>query len=144
MKKESWVVVANSSVARVFRLDKLKLTEIDTLVHPQSRMLDRELVSDRPGQTNESLGTSRSQMEAPTSPKKVEAINFAKQIAGHLDLARAKGQIDKVFLAAAPSFLGLIRQEMNQLTEKLIAAEIDKDITHMKPDAILGYFPIGL
>lgn len=144
MKKDSWIVVANSSVARLFKLDKLKLIEMDSLIHPQSRMQDRDLVTDHPGQTNESMGTSRSQMEVQNPPKKMEAINFAKQIADHLDLARAKGQLEKIYLAATPSFLGLIRQEMSQTTEKLVEAEIDKDITHMKPDVILGYFPIGL
>ncbi len=144
MKKQSWIVVANSTIARVFKLEKLKLTELECLIHPESRLKQQDLVSDKAGRTNESMFPSRSAMEQENSPKKVEAILFAKQIAEHLDLARTRGQIEKIFLAATPSFLGLLRQEMTNLTVKLVEAEVDKDITHLKPDDIKNYFPIGL
>jgi hypothetical protein len=77
MKKQSWIVVANSTIARVFKLEKLKLTELECLIHPESRLKQQDLVSDKAGRTNESMFPSRSAMEQENSPKKVEAILFA-------------------------------------------------------------------
>lgn len=144
MKKESWVIVANSAHARIFRLEKLALEEMDALIHPECRMHEKDLIADKPGATYEGMSQGRVSMEQQKSPKKHEASIFAKQIAEHLDLARSRGEIERVFLAASPSFLGLLRQEMNNLTAGLVAAEVDKDITHLKPNEIISYFPIGL
>ena len=144
MKKETWVVVANSTQARIFRLQNLELVEMDAMIHPESRMHEKDLIADKPGATYAGVASGRYGMEQQQSPKKNEAIIFAKQLIDHLDNARSTGQIDRLFLAATPSFLGLLRQEMSQLTANLIASEVDKDITGLRPDEIRGYFPIGL
>lgn len=144
MKKESWVIIANSSHARLFKLENLDLIEMDSLIHPECRMHEKDLVADKPGATYEGVGQGRVSMEQQQSPKKREATLFAKQVAEHLDLARSKGEIDRVFIAASPSFLGLLRQEMNDRTAGLVAAEVDKDITSLKVNEIISYFPIGL
>jgi protein required for attachment to host cells len=143
MKKETWVVVANSTQARIFKLNNLELIEIDAMIHPASRMHERDLIADRPGTAYAGVASGRYGLEQQ-SPKKNEAIIFSKQLIDRLDNARSTGQVERLFLAATPSFLGLLRQGMNQLTTNLIAAEVDKDITDLKPDEIISYFPIGL
>lgn len=144
MKKKSWVVVANSAQARLFKLDNLALSEMDSLVHAESRMHGIDLTTDKSGNNHEGIGSGHAALEKQFSPKKHEAIIFAKQLAAHLDHARSSGEIDKLFLAASPSFLGLLRQEMNVLTANLVVAEVDKDITHLKTNEIIKHFPIGL
>ena len=144
MKKQSWIVVANSSLARVFRLENLKLHEMDSLVHAKSRMHGIELTSDKSGENRESAGHGNASLSKQITPKKHEAIVFAKEVAGHLDLARSRGQIDRLFLAASPPFLGLLRQELNHQTAGMVSVEVDKDITHLLPEQIIEYFPIGL
>jgi len=145
MKKESWVVAANSVNARLFRLEKLKLVEMDALVHPESRLHEKDLVADKPGLTFESFGPgARFPMGQQQSPKKTEAVIFAKQVGERLELARARGEIERLYIAASPSFLGLLRQELSDQTADLIESEVAKDITQLKPDEILKYFPIGL
>lgn len=144
MKKETWVVVANSSQARIFKLEKLALQEIETFIHPQSRLHEGDLVADKYGTTNPSIGISRDSMDQQTSAKKVEAINFAKQVSDFMESARTSDKIERFFVAASPAFLGLLRQELHQATASLIAEEVAKDITHMQPKEIITYFPIGL
>ncbi len=145
MQKATWILVANSANARIFKLQKgLKLQEIQTFIHAESRMHEKDLISDKPGVAYKGVGSVRVGMQQQVPPKKVEAISFAKQIADFLEAARAKGDIDRIFLAANPAFLGLLRHELTSLTSKIIAHEVDKDITHQRPEEIIKYFPIGL
>ena len=144
MKKETWIVVANSTLARLFKLNNRELVEMTTMVHPESRLHDRDLVTDKPGVSYARVGPGRYGMEPQQTPKKTEALLFAKQVASHLDNARSTGQIDRLFLAATPSFLGVLRHALDPHTLSLIASEVDKDITSHKPGDIIGYFPIGL
>lgn len=144
MQKETWIVVANSTQARIFKLEGLTLIEQDSLIHAESRMHEKDLIADKPGAAYSGVAQGRYGMGQQQSPKKIEVSLFAKQISDHLDNARATGRLERIYLAASPSFLGLLRSEMNNHTQNLVAAEVDKDITHMKEDEILGYFPIGL
>ncbi|ADI38618.1 putative uncharacterized protein [Waddlia chondrophila 2032/99] len=142
MSKETWVLVANSSVARFFRLDKLQLIEMEAFVNPEGRMQNKDLASDKPGATFD--GSGRYPMTKSHTLKEAEVEAFAKKVADRLDLARASGQVNRVFIAANPSFLGLLRGSMTHSCEAIVEKSIDKDITNMKPDEIFGYFPIGL
>jgi protein required for attachment to host cells len=40
--------------------------------------------------------------------------------------------------------LGLLRQALDAATAKLLAGEVDKDMTHMKPQEILMHLPFLL
>lgn len=143
MKKATWIVVANSSLAKIFRLEKNRaLTELQVLEHPQSRLHDRDLTSSLPGRTFDSVGPGRHAVQAQNDPKHMEFVQFAKQLCQHIESAREKGSFDRLFIAASPAFLGLFRQELSDLTLKLVAGEIDKDMTHMKPDEITKHLPL--
>ncbi|MGA8164402.1 MAG: host attachment protein [Waddliaceae bacterium] len=144
MKKETWVIVANNSQARLFKLDRLNLVEIEAFIHPEGRLHERDLTADEPGVYHPRVGEGKYAMGQQHSPKKNEAILFAKKLGDFLENARGRGDIERLFIAASPGFLGLLRQEMTHHTSQLIAAEVDKDITHLKPEDIRGYFPIGL
>jgi len=142
MVKDTWIVVANSTLARIFRLDKLQLIEMDSMINPEGRMQSKDLASDKPGIAFD--GAGRYAMNKAHTPKEAEIESFAKKVAEHIDHARASGQIDRVFIAANPGFLGLLRGSMTHASAGMIAHYIDKDITGMKPDEIRSYFPIGL
>lgn len=133
----TWIIVANSSVARFFEIQKDgQLKEFNTLIHPESRLHGRDLTSDRPGRTFESVGKGRSAMEQHTSPKEVEFETFAHYISDHLATAHGEGQFDRLYIAAGPHFLGLLRQAIKPSTAKAIQSTIDKDMTQMTPEEI--------
>lgn len=142
MSKNTWIVVANSSIARVFELEKLQLIEMDTLVNPDGRVYDKDLASDKPGAAFD--GSGRYSLNKSHSLKEAGVELFAKKVADHIDQARARNQIDRVFIAANPSFLGELRRSMSNQCESIISHSVDKDITGLKPDEIVSYFPIGL
>ena len=142
MKKDNWLLVANSSLARIYKLDKNhQLTELKVLEHPESRLRNSDLVEDKPGRDFESSGTRRHALEQKTSPKKQEFTVFAKLLADYLENARNQGGFDALYIAASPSLLGLLRQSMHANTAKLIKGEVDKDMTLLKPHEIPPLLP---
>lgn len=142
MKKENWLLVANSSLARIYKLDKNhQLTELKVLEHPESRLHNIDLVEDKPGRDFESSGTRRHALEQKTSPKKQEFTIFARLLADYLENARNQGAFDALYIAASPSLLGLLRQSMHANTAKLIKGEVDKDMTLLKPHEIPPLLP---
>lgn len=144
MKKNAWIVIANSSLARIFEVENhTNLKELNQLIHPASRQHAKDLVSDRPGRSFESVGTARHSMEPKSHPHDQEIVEFAKKLCAHLDAARTHGSINRIYIAANPHFLGLIRKHLPAQTAQLIAAEVDKDITTLKPQEILEYFTIS-
>lgn len=142
MKKKPWLIVANSSLARIFTFEKrLELKELKVFEHPESRLHNIDLVSDRPGRDFESVGTTRHALEPKTSPKQLEIILFAKQLADYLEQEHNKGEFEVLYIAANPSLLGLLRQSLHPNITKLIKAETDKDLTQMKIHEIPDHLP---
>lgn len=145
MKKDIWIIVANSSHAKIFKVERNKeLIEVEDLIHVQSRQKDSELVTSKPGRQFDSLGMGRHAYQQKTSPKLQEFETFARQIANHLDIAREKGLFNKLYLAANPSFLGILRPLLSNLTEELIAGEVAKDMTQLKMQEIRDHLPFVL
>jgi len=142
MNKNSWLIVANSSLARLFRFVTLReLEEIKVFEHPESRLHNLDFTTDRPGRDFESMGTGRHALEPKVLPKQQEFEEFAKQLADYLEQARQHGDFDTLYIAASPMLLGMLRQALNPNTTKLIKGEIDKDITHMPIREIPSYLP---
>ncbi len=142
MKKDTWLVVANSSSAKIFKVaHKQTLIELEVFEHPESRLHNRDLVSDKPGRDFESMGATRHAVEPRIWPHQQEVINFAKQLAEHLETALNKGEYEKVYIAATPTMLGIMRNSFHPNTAKHVGGEVDKDMTHMKPDEIIKNVP---
>ena len=140
MNKTTWVLVANSSIARLFHLETLqKLNEINQFEHPESRLKNMDLVSDKPGRDFESFNNTRHAMEQKTMPKKLEAFQFAKHLAEYLEQASERGKYDELMLIAGPTFLGVLRETISPNLAKLIKKEIDKDLTQLTPKEILSH-----
>ena len=141
--KTTWVLVADSSRARVFEAATAggEIKEIDTFVHTESRLREQDLTQDLPGRTFDSHGEGRHAMGAKRSPKQQERINFASQLNEHLDSACKQNRFDQLVIAASPEFLGLIRAGLSSPTAKLVTTFIDKDLTRETPAQIRTHLP---
>lgn len=139
----TWVVVADSTRARIFDAESASagLSEVETLMHPEGRMHDRDITSDLPGRSFDSLGHARHAMELPTDPKHELAIEFARTIARHLDAARVKKDYEQLVIVAAPTFLGLLRDQLNNTCRKLVAFELNKHLVQQTPEEIRSHLP---
>lgn len=137
-----WTLVADASRARVFQADAPNgaLREIITLTHPASRQHEGDLVSDRSGHdldpTTGGHGLGRGQEH-----KADEAMHFAKEICERLEQGHNEGSYGKLYLMAAPHFLGLLRQHLAKPVQQLVADEVDKDLTTADEAEIRAHLP---
>lgn len=136
-KNHTWIVVANKCQAKIFRLVKFpKIEEITFLEHPESRLHNQDLVSSKPGRNFQSGGTTRHAYQPEVEPKQQEAIKFAIKVAHHLETAFQKGEFNRLYILAEPGFLGLLRQHLHSEVQKIIVAEVPKDLTTSEPTLI--------
>lgn len=132
MHKETWVVVCNKEKARIFEVEKFGLLkEIHTLVHLQSGMKADKLQSDDLGQSSEMFSMGHNTMEPHTPLKLKEAMLFAKEVAKYLGTSKNDFRFKRMFLYAEPSFLGLLREELDPNVIKCVEEEHPKDLTKL-------------
>lgn len=125
----AWVVVADTSRARIFSAENFNspLREIQTLAHPAARLHKGDLVSDRPGRDRNTSAGSHD-MGHDSDAKQEQAIRFASQVCETLECGRTNGRFNKLYVLAAPGFLGMLRKQQSSSLQKMIAGEIDKNL----------------
>ena len=140
--RKTWVVVADNSRARIFTAEtpSSQLIEVDSIVHPEARMHDRDITSDLPGRGSGS-GGARHSYETETDAKDHENAGFAKRIAGFLDDARKCEKFRQLIIVAAPALLGNLRSGLNDQTRKMVSLELDKNLSQLSPVDIRKHMP---
>lgn len=154
---KTWVVVADASRARFFRIEENAaahggsqfapggevlagaLVEINDLTHPASRQHANELASDEPGVSNVMGMHGKFGMDEKVQPKEEEAIRFAKEVAE--TLRKHVADFDRLVVVAAPHFLGLLRADLDKGVEAKVVTEIDKDLSAMSAADIRAHLP---
>jgi protein required for attachment to host cells len=125
----TWIVVADSSHARIFQLrdGRLPAEEILDLANPLGRADNRQLASDGHGQYfgPDGHGHTAPRVEEPVQH---EVRQFARLIGHRLDHAAAQQSFQRLALVAAPRFLGLLRESLDKQTRKLVTAELAKNV----------------
>lgn len=134
MTLQNWVVVADSNLAKIYTHKSNSHNEppilLHTLEHPESKLRDQDLVSDRPGHFK-TRGTSRGAYVPRTDPKDVEIDKFAQQLAHLLDQGRVQNQFDHLLIFADPHFYGLMGMHMTKHVKDMIKKVVQKDYTHL-------------
>ncbi len=138
-----WILVAESANAVIYSANKptSSLSKVQSFSHPESRMHEQELTSDLPGRAFDSQGANRHTMGSSVEPKKEEAIRFAKEIVDALELGRSQCRFGKLYIAAPPEFLGLLRAHLSAPLAVVIAEEINKNLTALKPAELRKQLP---
>lgn len=141
-----WILSANSSQATIFSAESqvAQPVAIATMENPAARIKPMDLVSDRPGRTFDSFGGQRHAKSSEVDPREQEQIRFAKLIVERLERGRLEGEFDRLVVAAGPEFLGELRTHFGAPLKALIAHEIDKDYTALKPAELRSRLPAQL
>ena len=128
----TWIVLADSSRARILEASSATsdLAEVATIEHPQSRAHERDLTTDAPGTRFATAGHGRHGGGPATSAKDEQAVLFARELAERLDRDLMDGRYHRLIVAAAPKFLGLLREELTTLTTSVMALEYPKNWVH--------------
>lgn len=133
-----WIVVADQTLARIFSMNRLTapLTEVESLVHPEGRLHEGQMVSDRPGRGNVPGSAGRHAVENDVRRKEASTEAFAREIAARLDRARHENLFEKLAIVAPPRMLGLIRKELTAQTSERVDHEVAKEIARLEPATI--------
>lgn len=139
---KTWVVVAESSRSRIFNMEKVNgpLVEILSLDNPEARKHDAELHATRTGKSFDSHGHAMHDISEHNASKQ-EAERFARKLAELLDSHRLTGDYDQLILFASPSFLGLLREYINEPTNRLIIHDSNKNLVQFNAEKIRDHIP---
>jgi protein required for attachment to host cells len=137
-----WIVVADASRARFFTADKPAgpLTETETLNNPEARLHEGALVTDRGGRGSNGAG-ARHGYGTGNQAKEEAANRFAAEVCRHLEKGRNGHAIGKLYVMAAPSFLGLLRKHQSDALRGLIRDEVAADLSTQPPERIRERLP---
>lgn len=144
--KSVWVLVADSSQARIFSAENSQadLIEIETLFHPEGRLHEQDMVSDLPGKVSGPQGAGRHAYSDENSPKEQEEINFALRVAHYLSDELNQNKYERLYMVAAPAFLGDLRNAISTRVEKHVAFSLGKNIVMLSPEEIRTHLPLSL
>jgi protein required for attachment to host cells len=137
------IVVADQAEAIFYDSSSLEAAprEVARISDPLAHLHDRDLVSDRPGRSYESVGGARHAIERENDPRHREAVRFARRIARRLDEARRRNEYEQLIVVAGPPFLGLMRRELSGPTRQRVVHEIRKDLVHSPMAALRKHLP---
>jgi protein required for attachment to host cells len=138
----TWVLVADNSRARFFSAEKAAspLAEVNDLTYPEARLHEGDLVSDEngrdrnPGRGTHAVGTGG-------SAKQEGADRFALMVCNELESARNSGSFRKLYVVAAPAFLGMLRKHQSPALKQLVVCEVDKNLATQDPATIRKHLP---
>jgi protein required for attachment to host cells len=104
-----------------------RLAEVEDFLNPGGRVHDRELITDAHPRVHGSAGAGSDREEMSASEHETEL--FAKRVGDYLDKARTAHRYDRLHLVAPPKFLGQLRKELGKEVQKLVSAELPKDLS---------------
>jgi protein required for attachment to host cells len=134
-----WIVIADGEHARFVgrepRGRTLHTVKIFTSRSAGERSSD--LVSDRPGRTFESMGTTRHAIQPKHDPHLMAKEAFVESVAEQVNAAAAAGEFDHLVLVAPDRALTTLHEALSAETRKCVVGTLGKDLTKV-PDHDLG------
>ena len=144
MPNKTWVIVAESSRAKIYELDKknsplVALKEFAAPSSTQTHAITTDIALN-----NDNSSTQDSHHFKYASPTKQDkGLTFARKISNHLDNACNNGQFDKLIIMSSPAFLGQLRKQLKQSTNRYIVSEIGKNLVRHDTQSIRAHIPFS-
>lgn len=128
--KTNWYVVAHRAEARIFeqRGVKPELSLLKKLDNPEGSMKSEALITDKPGRTPRVSGNGFDTFSEEQSIKDQITLNFARQIAHHLNDGAKRNEYDYLVVVAEPQLLGLLRKELDKNATIKLRTTLNKDL----------------
>lgn len=134
MNHITWVVVSDSCHAKVYSTIKARLfaekpsdkslTLIHELIHPEAKLRDQDLVSDKQGQFFNAT------FSEPTDPKRHENEKFALEISKLLTIGRNENSFHDLILISPPALMGMLKKQLTDHVKQMVSITIEKDYIH--------------
>lgn len=136
----AWVVATDSTTCRIYEYTKkpIQLILVEEISHPENRLRDIEITSDKPGHYKASSG-ARGAFVQSSDPKAVKIANFSREIAQQLDSGRNKHAYKNLIIIAPPHMNGLLHQHINKHVKDMVTHNIKKDVIHFNDHELIDF-----
>ena len=140
------IVVADASRARFMTAETRKgpLIESSDFVHNASRQREQQLTSDAKGTGKDATGYGNHSMGHENESHKLHKESFARELSAEIDKVLQTGETGRIYILAAPVFLGMLRKFLSKQAMKIIAGEVQKDLVSHRIEEIRSHLPILL
>ncbi len=139
-----WILIADSTKARIFTTESARspLVELDGLSQADVNAGSDNFSSAGVDSNGYDLsGHGRNDLEPIADVKESEAQHFARDVVAYLENGVDQMRCNRLVIAAAPAFLGLLREKLNNRIRSLIRYEFDKNFTQLNPKQIRRLLP---
>lgn len=136
-----WFVVADGASAQVYRLtyQPLHLEPVEGGRFHDHKAMNRDLESDRPGVSFESVGGARHAIERHSDAHLRREEHFVKHVAEFINAAATNKRFEKLLLVAPPRALASFRGDLSAKVHGLIAHEFNGDWTKLGKRDLLDH-----
>jgi protein required for attachment to host cells len=139
-KPKLWYVIADGGRARfVERDEKGAFRTVSSLVATELHAKSSDLGRDRPARVMESATPGRSAIEPRRDLKEAAKEDFVKVIAEQLDAEHRRGQFEGLVLVAPPGVLTALKNHLSKPITKLVADDLQKDLTKVPDHDLTGH-----
>jgi len=139
-KTKLWYVIADGGRARfVARDDRGAFRTVASFVSTELHARASDLGRDRPGRVMESAAPGRSAVEPRRDLKEAAKEDFVRLVAEQLDGEHGRGQFDELVLVAPPGVLTELKNALSKPIAKLVASDLQKDLTKVPDHDLAGH-----
>ena len=137
----TWILSANRSNASLFESDwpGKSMRRLQDISHPKGRLQNKDINTDKPGRSFDSMGQGRHSMGSDQDPIDHVAQQYASQLAELLNKGRLSNAYEKLVLIAEPKFLGILRAALDKNTALLVVKSINKELLDVKEEDLEKY-----
>jgi protein required for attachment to host cells len=134
--RSTWGLAIDGARARIVRDLETNLhglpipEELGLEVHPRKL---GDIMSDRPGRSDATVGGARSEMDYASDPEREDDRAFCEEVLWLLGSHHRRGDFDRLVVAAEPRMLGLLRDRRSREIAAATVAEASKDYLHLAP-----------
>ncbi len=140
----SWVINTNSNTCRIYQYHRPdQLTLLKELSHPENKLRDIDLTSDKPGHYKTGSTTHGAYAQA-SDPKEIKIDEFSREIAKELDHGRNTQAYKKLIIIAPPHMNGLLNQHINKHVKELVVHVFEKDLIKLPDRELLAYLQANI
>jgi protein required for attachment to host cells len=135
-----WYVIADGGRARfVERDNKGAYRTVLSFVASELHERSQDLGLDRPARVKESASPARHAVEPRRDLHEAAKEDFVKLVAEQLDAEHGRGQFEKLVLVAPRGVLTELKQKLSKPMAKLLAGDLQKDLTRVPDHALVEH-----
>ncbi|WP_133137944.1 host attachment protein [Legionella rowbothamii] len=136
----TWVVALNSNDCRIYELHTkpYQLTLHKEIIHPESKLRDIELTSDKPGRYRAG-DMAHGAYTQPSDPKEIQIEAFSRHVAEELNKDRNIDAYNKLIVVAPPHMNGILFQHLNKHVKTLVTHNIKNDVLNLKEPELADF-----